>query len=211
LGWYDVRLTRAMVVQVLLVVLVAGSVVAISPARASAASGLTARTCESIYTGDRVRRLDVCTRGYIVGDGYTSAVVEMHTYRWLAVCPNIAGFAVVSSGCWLDSRSQSITMNESYFNHIHPSGVSLNWWWGNNFISSHRCYVNSRTGPKACSVTNTVRVAFYSDEFPDVDRCGNMWYNEVYNVSWRDDRGIAHYWSFLEKDGVPLFQGWYLS
>jgi hypothetical protein len=86
LGWYDVRLTRAMVVQVVLVVLVAGSVVAMSPARAAASvMGLTARTCASIYTGDRVRRLDVCTRGYI-GPGYVTGVVEMHTYRWLAVC-----------------------------------------------------------------------------------------------------------------------------
>jgi hypothetical protein len=204
LGCYDVRLTRAMVVQVLLVVLLAGSVVAMSPARASTAStaGLTARTCTSIYTGDRVRRLDVCTRGYI-GPGYVTGVVEMHTYRWLAKCPDAPG------SCWRDSQSQSITMNQSYLGHTHLPGGYVNWWWGNDFTPSHRCYLNAPTGTKTCSVANAIRVAFYSDGFLD-DRCGNEWYNEVWKVSWRDDRGLAHYWNFGDH-GLPLDQGWYTS
>jgi hypothetical protein len=206
LGWYDVRLTRAMVVQVLLVVLVAGSVVAMSPARAAASvTGLTARTCANIYTGDRQRMLSVCSRGYI-GPGYSTGVVEMHTYRWANPCPNLAGSAVVLSGCWVDSRSRSITMNESYLAHSHPDGSYISWWWGNNFISSHRCYVDSPTGPKACSVANTVRVAYYSDGFL-YDACGRPWYNQVWNVSWRDDLGYPHYWSFGNHGG-PLTQEW---
>jgi hypothetical protein len=196
LGWYDVRLTRAMVVQVLLVVLAAGAVVAVSPGRASAA-GLTGRTCTNIYTGDRTRMLSVCTRGY-VGDWFTAAVVEMHTYRWANPCPNIAGDAVTLSGCWLDSRSQSITMNESYFWHFHSSGGEIGWWWGNNFNQSHKCFVNSPTGTNTCSVANTVRVAFYSTIFPD-DRCGNPYTNDVWHVSWRDDRGTAHYFGFATR------------
>jgi hypothetical protein len=213
---------RSLIAVALFLPLLAGTLVTARPAAASAlvttrpaavtATGLTpGRNCDNILTGDRLRMLSVCARGY-VGALYTYGVVEMHTYRWLSVCPNLVGDAATSPGCWLDSTSQSITLNIAELGHHHTSGSTIDWWWGNDMAMSHRCQVDSIGGRTACSVANTVRVAYYSAPFAD-DHCGALWWTSVWKVSWRDDRGQAHYYDFGSTTqnppyGAPLDYGW---
>jgi hypothetical protein len=75
------RLGRTTLVRLAVVALLAGSMVAIASPPASA-TGLTSRRCRTILTGDGLRRMDVCARGWVSGGvDQTRGVVEMHTYR----------------------------------------------------------------------------------------------------------------------------------
>lgn len=139
-----------------------------SPAHAA---GLTERRCAEFITGDNLRKLSVCSRGWVDANGaVTRGVTEMHTYAF-----------VTGGGYWVDSRSQSITMN--YGRLVGISGGIL---YGKNYGSN--CRVDGPAGPVDCSVANVVRVAFYS---PAHNRRGAD-ENYVHSVSWRDDRGIPH-------------------
>jgi hypothetical protein len=53
-----------------------------------------------------------------------------------------------------------------------------------------RCRVNGPGGNVACSVPNTVRVAFYGPQMLASNE--NEWVTSVQIVSWRDDRGVPH-------------------
>jgi hypothetical protein len=88
------------------------------------AGSLTPRSCKTVISGDDVRRLDVCHRGW-VGDNalYTRGVAEMHTYKW------------TGSG-WADSTSQTITVNFAY-NNRNGTEVAV---WGQD--QTQKCRVN---------------------------------------------------------------------
>jgi hypothetical protein len=156
--------------KLLIVFIVAAAMVAtlVTPANA----GLTPRNCSDIPTGDGLRMLSVCSRGYVDGRASFRAVVEMHTYAW-GPCHD-----------WVDSKSQSITMNSSGIRD--PNDDTYLDWWGQD--ESHKCRVNGPAGMVACSVPNVTRVAFYGPQ----ELASGKFQNEVWKVSWRDDRGIAH-------------------
>lgn len=163
---------RRLLARIMVVVVLAGlSVVTVAgPAHA----GLTSRRCATILTGDKVRRLDVCSRGWYSADGnYTRGVVEMHTYKLLGGIND-----------WVDSTSQSISLNSAT--------VLRNGYWEKFYgqESGGNCRVNGPGGSVGCSVPNTYRVAFYSPQLsaPGVSR----WENSANTVSWRDDRGLPH-------------------
>jgi hypothetical protein len=161
------RLARVAVVGVL-----AGTLMAVSPGPAQA-DALTPRDCHTILSGDMVRRLDVCARGWFSTNLlYTRGVVEMHTYALLGGIND-----------WVDSRSQSITMEYAY-NTRDRSPVKD---WGQKYGN---CRVNGPGGSVACSVPNTVRVAFYGPQL--LASNVNEWATVVKIVSWRDDRGVSH-------------------
>jgi hypothetical protein len=134
------------------------------------------RTCENFYTGDGSRRLSVCASYWLdavdPSFGYHRALVEMHTY-------------VGTRAGWVDSRSQSITLNLATWN---PGGASVTWGTNGGTTTSR---INSPSGAIGCGATNTVRVAFYSAvrNFSPIGAHNNT----VWQASWRDDRGVAHY------------------
>ena len=168
------RLGRRAFARLAVVALLAVALVAVIPGSAHADS-LTSRTCQAIHSGDGVRRLDVCARGWVNnGPTLTRSVVEMHTYAWS------------NSNGWIDSRSQSITMNDAITRAPAPGP----WYarWGQDI--SGNCRVNGPGGSVACSVPNTTRVAFYG---PAVSAPNYQpFQTEVFEVSWRDDRGVPH-------------------
>jgi hypothetical protein len=148
----------------------------------AAAGGLNAaRTCANFETGDHLRMLSACTR-YWVDDTITQVrgVVEMHTYASV-------------NGSWVDSTSQSVTINYAVFNILGATGNNTFTRFGND-ISGTTCRINGPAGTIGCSVPNTARVAFYSagvngafDLFHDnLETCADK-------LSWRDDRGQAHF------------------
>ena len=154
-------------------------------AAANAASGLTPdRRCKNFLTGDGLHKLSVCSRGWN-GNGVLRGVVEMHTYAWTPL-----------PGNWVDSTSQSITLNDAHFFADY----------GADFGGT--CRVDGPAGRVACSVPNTSRVAFYSP----VRAIESSWNeNWVWSVSWRDDRGIAHYVRSgyaSSPDSLPMLFGW---
>ena len=193
------RLGQRVLARIAVVGLLAGSLVAVIPGPAHAAV-LTDRACaDPIYSGDVVRRLDVCVRGWVSSDErVTRGVVEMHTYAW-------------DSGAhqWVDSRSRSITLEVATIefggpaSYPWPTGdwVYLGAWgqqragWGQEPGTS--CRVNGPGGSVGCSVPSTYRVAFYSPAINSFDIV--TYVTVVYRVSWRDDRGVAH------RD-VPVFR-----
>jgi hypothetical protein len=168
------RRGRTVLARVAVVVLLAGSLVALSRGPAHADT-LTSRYCDYLMTGDLVRKLDVCVRGWISGDGnLTRGVIEMHTYKWVN--------APIYD--WVDSRSQSITIESA---SDKRNGYSMEAWgqqWGGH------CRVNGPGGSVGCSVPNAIRVAFYGPQYsaPYVDK----WETSSWLVSWRDDRGVPH-------------------
>jgi hypothetical protein len=165
------RLRRTLA-RIAVAALLAGSLIAALPTSA-AADELTLRHCTNpIISGDRVRRMDVCARGWISSDyRYTRSVVEVHTYAW-------------NGSRWVDSRSQTITMESA---HTNADGFIVAEWGQQK---SGKCRVNSNTGRIACSVGSTYRVAFYG---PLVSAPGlHEFSTKVFYVSWRDDRGVPH-------------------
>lgn len=173
---------RRILARLVVVVLLSGCLVAVIPGPAHA--GLTPRNCKTIPTGDQLRRLDVCARGWVdkLPATSTRGVYEMHTYRWLGNGANQ----------WVDSRSQSITLNSAVLDYGSSSSTQP-LLFGND--ETQKCRINGPGGPVGCSVPNTDRVAFYS---PHHDPWGQQdWHTIAYDVSWRDDRGLAHYYHFL--------------
>ena len=151
---------------------------------AQAATGLTERSCADFITGDYVRKLSVCSRGWD-SPSTTRGVIEMHTYAF-----------VTGAGYWVDSRSQSITVNYAVL-----SGSNGYTEWGTR--QGATCRVDSPAGRVACSVPNVTRVAFYSPASRTITN-----ENEVCIVSWRDDRGVAHtvsWESYSYPDRLPLY------
>ena len=171
---------RALLSLCLLSVMVAGLTVT---GAAPASAGLTpTRTCKSFDTGDHVRRLSVCARIWFSDvDLQSRGVVEMHTY-------------ILVNGHWTDVTSQSITVNFASFNGADNAGnLVFALPFGNSVVSPPgptTCRVNGPSGPIACSVPNTGRVAFYSRVF---DGTATIKIVNVSGVSWRDDRGQAHF------------------
>jgi hypothetical protein len=172
------KLARTTLARLVVVVLLAGGLVAVVPAPAKAP--LTLRLCtsdtgEDIVSGDGVRKLSVCSRGWVNGDpaSQTRGVVEMHTYAKV-------------NGVWVDSRSQSITIEgaEVFGWPAHPTV-----WWGQ--MEGGNCRVNAPNGSTGCSVANAVAVDFYGPGIAVTGR-GDPFSNRVINVSWRDDRGVEH-------------------
>jgi hypothetical protein len=163
---------RRVLARVAVVALLAGLLQAVVPGPAHAGS-LTPRSCRDVITGDRVRMLSVCARGWVSENAiYTRSVIEMHTYRQGAM------------GQWIDSRSQSITMNEAASDR-DGSIVAI---WGQD--QTQKCRINGSGGTVGCSVPNVVRVAYYGPQLyaPNF----NTWATIVWHVTWRDDRGVAH-------------------
>jgi hypothetical protein len=180
---------RTFLARIAVAALLAGSLLAVIPRPAQALGGLTARLCaDPIISGDGVRRLDVCARGWISGDGtITRGVVEMHTYAWVGGGANQ----------WVDSRSQSITLevaaNDCCGAPPWPEPFGRIVWvrlgeWGQQRPLA--CRVNGAGGSVGCSVPNTIRVAFYSPTISSADL--ESFVTLVFTVSWRDDRGVAH-------------------
>ena len=170
------RLGRRVLARVVVVVLLAGSLMAVIPGSAHADT-LTPRSCHPIVSGDLVRRLDVCARGWVSTPDflYTRGVVEMHTYAWVGGGANR----------WVDSRSQSITIERALVRG--PEFLALDW----GQLEGGNCRVNAPNGSTGCSVANVVAVDFYSPGI--LVTVGHDPYdNTVFTVSWRDDRGVPH-------------------
>jgi hypothetical protein len=170
------RAGRRVSAPVVVVVLLAGSLLALIPGPAHAA-GLSDRKCaDPIISGDGVRYMSVCTRGWTADDYlHVRGVVEIHTYAW------IGG----GTQKWVDSRSQSITLESAL---ISADGYQVAAWGQQK---TGPCRVNGPGGSVGCSVPNTIRVAFYSQAISALGG-EHTFDNTVYYVSWRDDRGIAH-------------------
>jgi hypothetical protein len=168
------RTGRTALARITVTALLTGSLLAVGTGPAGA-DELKPRDCDSLVSGDYVRKLDVCARGWVnTGSTVTRGVIEMHTYKW--VDHPIPG--------WVNSTSQSITI-ESAFNLRNGD---LLYYWGQQ--ETQKCRINGPGGSVGCSVPNTYRVAFYSPQMsaPYVD----TWETDSYIVSWRDDRGVSH-------------------
>lgn len=165
------RLHRVVVVAFTLLLAATSLTMTAAPAHA----GLTPRTCSHRVSGDGNYRLDFCVRGWIdATNDHTRAVVEMHTYRYVAAVP----------GHWVDSPSQSITVDSASVGNYR--GVLYAW----GAKASKKCRINHPTGGRVgCTAVNTSRVAFFS---PDNAAAGTTWWAGVYEVSWRDASGAAH-------------------
>ena len=101
------RLGRTMLARIAVVALLASCLVAVVPGPAKAQ--LTLRKCTSdtnddIVTGDRVRKLSVCSRGWVnhVPASQTRGVVEMHTY-------------ILVNGHPMDATSQPLPSTRRHF------------------------------------------------------------------------------------------------
>jgi hypothetical protein len=162
-----------------------GAAVGLSTAPAHA-DALTGRVCQTHLTGDGLRRLDVCERGWTSTDfSVTRGVVEMHT------------FARSGSG-WADSRSQSITVNLAEVN-----GGGHHVVLGED-VSLTSCRRDGPAGSIGCGTANTVRVAYYSAAIGTDPSTFMQYQLIVRKISWRDDRGVPHIISDL-ADASPLW------
>jgi hypothetical protein len=176
---------RRELARVAVVALLAGSLAAVLPGSAHA-DELTQRKCATILTGDKVRRLDVCVRGWRnTGWTTTRGVVEMHTYALLGGIND-----------WVDSRSQSITLevaeNDCCGRAQWPDGGwQFKVSWGQSVSGGGNCRINGPGGSVGCSVPNTVRVAFYGPAITTPSQIETYVTHTTY-VSWRDDRGEPH-------------------
>jgi hypothetical protein len=173
---------RGALARIVMAALLAGSLVAAMPGPARAGTELTPRSCHTILSGDQVRRLDVCARGWVTVPDYlyTRGVVEMHTYKLLGGIND-----------WVDSTSQTITLEWA---DNHRDGTEVAIWGG----SDNNCRVNGPGGRVACSVPNTYRVAFYGPQL--LASNVNTWDTAVFVVSWRDDRGVPHAMHKIDVD-----------
>jgi hypothetical protein len=175
------RLGRTMVARIAVVALLASCLVAVVPGPAKAQ--LTLRKCTSdtdddILRGDRLRKLSVCSRGWVNGNPATSTrgVVELHTYAW-------------SGGRWVDSVSQSISLELAHMQQLGPLG-----WFAAKVYGQQQggnCRVNGPGGSVGCSVPNTDRVDFYGPALATAG-VGLKFRNVAWKVSWRDDQGFPH-------------------
>jgi hypothetical protein len=140
------RLGRTTLVRLAVVALLAGSIVAVASPPAHAA--LTSRSCRTILTGDGLRRMDVCARGWVTNPSdQTRGVVEMHTYR-------------KSGSSWVDSTSRTITLNGAYVQCCSDNRYVAAW--GNEYNNNSSCRIDGPSGTVGCLVQNDYRVAFYS-------------------------------------------------
>jgi hypothetical protein len=187
------RRGRTTLMRLAVVALLAGSIVAVASPPAHAT--LTPRECRTILTGDGLRRMDVCARGYVNGPpaDQTRGVVEMHTYR-------------KSGSGWVDSTSQSITLNGAYVHCCTDNRYVAAW--GNEYNNNGSCRIDGPSGTIGCLVKNDYRVAYYSAK---ISAPGfNSYQTEVFKVSWRDDRGIPHYKDFGDTvDGSLSSPRWF--
>jgi hypothetical protein len=173
---------RALLPLCLVLVMAAGLTVT---GAAPASAGLTSRNCKDFWTGDHVRRLSVCARVWLSDvNQQERGVVEMHTYIWI-------------TGQWYSVSSQSITVNGGAFYVLDNLGHIVDeTFFGNSLTfpsGPTTCRVNGPSGPIACSVPNTDRVAFYSTGFTGYRNFGYHLEIQVSAVSWRDDIGRAHF------------------
>jgi hypothetical protein len=174
---------RTAVAHLAVAVVLAGSLLAVSAGSASADT-LTERKCDVLVSGDYVRKLDVCVRGWYDTNGFiTRGVVEMHTYKW------------VGEAGWVDSTSQSITL-ETAANRRNGSTKLI---WGQ--LQTDKCRINGPGGSVGCSVPNTSRVAFYGPAM--AAGYGDTWNTRSQSVSWRDDRGVPHPRRYLDIFSPP--------
>jgi len=159
--------------RVLSLMCLAGSAVVVVGASPASAGLSATRNCKNFETAGYTRKLSICARVWI-SDPYATqsrGVVEMHTYKWV----DYVG--------WVDSVSQSITVNSARF---YADSTTYRVSFGNN-ISSTTCRVNGPSSSQiACSVPNTYRVAFYG---PAVNGVYQSFRTCVDTVSWRDDQG----------------------
>jgi hypothetical protein len=184
----------------LCLVLIPGEASAAPVAGGVAPAGFGTRNCASVQSGDLLMRLDMCTLYYAYpSSGGPSTVdyrlvVQLHSYKW-------AGRAG-----WLDSTSQSLTVNRTeiqaaYLDPILEFGSFVGW--GQN-VSPNSCRHGSPDGPLGCSVPNATRVDFYSRRlFYNIESGAFRYRNLVFGVSWRDERGQAHFWA--PKIASPTF------
>jgi hypothetical protein len=176
---------RTVLARIAVATLLAGSLVAVVSGPADAAPGLQPRACKTILTGDMARRLDVCVRGWNSDNpGYVRGVAEIHTY------------ARAFNNVWVDSRSQSITLE---LQTLYRNGAAYADWGQSQTL---KCRVNGPGGSVGCSVPNTIRVAFYGPELYSLPLV-NEWETEVVYVSWRTDRGDAHRNVFVGMGSPP--------
>ena len=152
-----------------------------------AASGLGARECGSILTGDRLLKLDMCTTYYAYAQtGNTRDyrfVVQLHSYR------------SNGAGGWVDSTAQSLTVNSTVLQSASAFDFGNVVDWGQD-VASNSCRHGSPDGPIGCSVPNAVRADFYSGRLSgDIEAPTLRWRNLVFQVSWRDQYGHPHYWT----------------
>lgn len=177
------RLGRRGFARIAVVGLLTGCLVAVVPGPAKAGQ-LTLRKCTSdtgddIYRGDGMRKLSVCSRGWVNANPATSTrgVVELHTYRW-------------NGAAWVDSVSQSISLELA---RVDREDAPNYWVPEVPYGQEHggNCRVNGPGGSVGCSVPNTDRVAFYSPAVATAG-VGVGYRNVTHRVSWRDDQGFPH-------------------
>lgn len=171
------RIRRCLLMFAALVVGIAGAPLLSGNAAAAAptTSYLSTRICEDYNTGDDLRQLSVCVSIWVNDTpGQSRGVVDMHTYK-------------LSQGQRVgDSVSKSITLNYAAF---VPNTAPTRIDYGAD--EPNKCRLNSASGPvNSCSVPNTSRVTFYSTAFNGI---AQSYEHCVNRVSWRDDRGQAHY------------------
>jgi hypothetical protein len=173
---------RTMLARLAVTALLASCLVAVVPGPAKAGQ-LTRRACTSdtgddILRGDGLRKLSVCSRGWVNGNPATSTrgVVELHTY------------ALIRNE-WVDSVSQSISLELA---HLQQRGAS-GWFAAEVYGQVHggNCRVNGPGGSVGCSVPHTDRVTFYGPAHATAGT-GTKFRNVAWRVSWRDDQGMKH-------------------
>ena len=177
------KLGQTTLARITVVALIAGCLVTAVPGPAEAQLTLrkcTSDTSEDIVSGDGVRKLSVCSRGWVNGNPATQTrgVAEMHTYALVA-------------GRWVDSRSRSITIEDAVVAWYDGTNWQHYLSWGQSVPSGGNCRVTGPNGSVGCSVPNTVAVDFYSAGI-GVSGLATPWRNTALTVSWRDDRGVAH-------------------
>jgi hypothetical protein len=107
---------------------------------------------------------------------------------------NVVGAAPASAGL----SPSRICANFNLFGNGWDSDHFLGSLTYGNDKSSTTCRVNGPSSPTiACSVPNTIRVAFYSTAF---NGAALRFENCVSRVSWRDDLGQAH---FVDAGNFP--------
>jgi hypothetical protein len=188
------RSGRTMLARIALVALLASSLVAVLPGPAKAQ--LTQRNCTSdtgddILRGDGLRKLSVCSRGWVNGNPATSTrgVVELHTH------------ALIRNE-WVDSVSQSISLELAHMQQLGSSG-----WFAAKVYGQEQggnCRVNGPGGNVGCSVAHTDSVDFYGPALATAG-VGLKFRNVAWRVSWRDDQGYPHTKDIKVKPyGKPL-------
>jgi hypothetical protein len=127
-----------------------------------------------VEAGPRLLRCPSCQAARGLGDELLAAYDPGQPY------------AKAFNGVWVDSRSQSITI-ESAEVFGWPAHPAVDW----GQVEGGNCRVKAPNGSTGCSVANAVAVDFYGPGIAVAGR-GDPFDNSVFSVSWRDDRGVPH-------------------